>query len=119
MSDSALFIGWGGVIAGREEKANLVFGEALGFFGERQQRGEVEGVEPFLLEPHGGDLAGFILVRGDAEKLAKIRMSQEFIRLITRAQMVVEGFGVVTGWTGDEGMRQVEDFQVQAQSLFG
>ena len=28
----------------------------------------IESFEPVFLEPHGGDLTGFILVRGDAEK---------------------------------------------------
>ena len=30
----------------------------------------IESFEPVFLEPHGGDLTGFILIQGDAAKLA-------------------------------------------------
>jgi len=35
--------------------------------------GEIESFEMVLLEPHGGELGGFILLRGDQDKLARIR----------------------------------------------
>ena len=62
MADFGLFVGWGEVIAGREQQATQVFGETMEYFGRLQQAGEIAGVEPFFLEPHGGDLGGFFLV---------------------------------------------------------
>ncbi len=64
MADHALFVGWGEVVPGREQRATRVFGETMAYFGRLQQEGAVAGVEPFFLEPHGGDLGGFFLVRG-------------------------------------------------------
>ncbi len=58
MANSAIFIGWGSVVHGREEKANQVFYETVGYFTQLQQQGEIESFEPIALEPHGGDLAG-------------------------------------------------------------
>jgi hypothetical protein len=54
-----------------------------------------------LLEPHGGDLQGFILIRGTEAELAQLRVEEEFVTLTTRAGLIVEGFGVVGGTLGD------------------
>src|SRR5438445_8620526 len=64
MTDSALFIGWGATAAGRERKAVELFGESLRYLTGLVVQGRVASVEPFFLEPHGGDLEGFFLVRG-------------------------------------------------------
>jgi len=53
-----------------------------------------------FLEPHGGDLNGFFLLRGHRDKLAQLRWSDEFTRLNTRAALVVDGFGVVAAALG-------------------
>ena len=95
MADAGLFIGWGDVARGREKEAVDLFNEILGYYGRLQEDGEIESFEPVFLEPHGGDLAGFVLLRGDAERLAAIRVSEEFIQYSIRAGLVVDNFGVV------------------------
>jgi hypothetical protein len=95
MADAGLFIGWGSVVRGREQEAVELFNELLGYFGRLQEDGTVESFEPVFLEPHGGDLGGFVLVRGDAEKLSALRVSDEFVRYTIRALLHVENFGVV------------------------
>jgi hypothetical protein len=47
------------------------------------------------LLPSGVDLGGFFLVRGDPERLGRLSMSPEFMRLMNRASTVVESLGVV------------------------
>lgn len=116
---NALFIGWGQVVRGREQQSLQVFDEAMRFFLGLQQRGEIEAFEPVTLEPHGGELYGFMLLRGDPDKLARMRDSDEFRRLIQRGDMVVEDFGVVSASVGDTIMRQFESFQQQASELAG
>jgi dienelactone hydrolase len=54
------------------------------------------------LEPHGGELGGFILLRGDQDKLARIRSSDEFQRHITRGLLTVEHIGVVGASLGGQ-----------------
>jgi hypothetical protein len=110
MADWALFIGFGLPVRGREQKATDVFGEAMALFGEAQSRGELEGVEAFFLEPHGGDLGGFMLLRGDREQIARIHQSDEFHRITTRAQLITDGFGVVYAVTGAELEKQMGVF---------
>jgi hypothetical protein len=101
MADSALFIGWHQPSRGRERAAVDVFGEAVAYYTGLQERGEIESFEVVFLEPHGGDLGGFFLLRGDAGKLGAVRASDGFNRISTRAGLVVDGFGVVGGFVGD------------------
>ncbi len=81
MATGALFIGWGPTVHGREQQALPVFNETVRYFAGLQQQGEIAGFEPVALEPHGGDLSGFLLVRGDREALARLRTGGEFVRV--------------------------------------
>lgn len=99
MADNALFIGWGTPVRGREDKALEVFGESLAYWQGLQDAGTIESVQTFLLEPHGGDLAGFAVLNGDAPALAEVRASEDFQRLVARAGLIVENLGVVTAMT--------------------
>ena len=101
MADSALFIGWGATSAGREKQSVELFGESLKFLSNLVEQGRVASVEPFFLEPHGGDLEGFFVVRGDLEELNKIRSEDRFQRLAVKAQVIVQNFGVVGAITGE------------------
>ena len=110
MADYGLFIGFGFPVRGREEGALKVFGELLGMLGAQQQQGNLESFEPVFLQPHGGDLGGFVLVRGDQQKLSAFVASQEFQRNMNRAQMIVEHVGVVNAIMGGELQRQMTTF---------
>ncbi|HEY7269207.1 MAG TPA: hypothetical protein VH951_05225 [Dehalococcoidia bacterium] len=114
MAMGALFIGWGPSVRGREQKSLAVFQEALEYWGRMQQQGEITSFEPVQLEPHGGDLSGFCLIKGDPEKLARLRVSDEFIALNARGQMVVDNFGVIGAFVGDGLQSLFADFGKQA-----
>jgi hypothetical protein len=60
-----------------------------------------------LSEVHGGDLGGFILIRGERDRLAKVRASAEFERLTVRAGFIVENVGVVSALLDGEAARFV------------
>jgi len=102
VSDAALFIGWRATASGRERKSVELFGESLRFLTNLVVEGRLASVEPFFLEPHGGDLEGFFLVRGEMEELNRIRFGDEFQRLAVKAQVLVQNFGVVAAITGDQ-----------------
>ncbi len=119
MADHALFIGWGEVVPGREQQGAQVFTESLQFYGQLQQQGTIASVEAFFLEPHGGDLGGFFLVRGEQDQLAQLRTNVDFMRLIQRATFVVNRVGVVAAYTGDELTRQFGEFQQRATEFAG
>jgi len=73
MANNVLFIGWNRAVAGREQKALEVFAKSMEYYTKLQTDGRIESFEPVILGVHGGDLNGFILLRGDAEKLDQIR----------------------------------------------
>lgn len=97
MADAALFIGWGQVVRGREERALDVFNESVAYWGGLQSNGKIEDFEVVLLTPHGGDLDGFALLRGSAEQIDSLWGDEEFQRQVTRADLIVDNQGVVRG----------------------
>jgi hypothetical protein len=117
MADSGLFIGFGAPVRGRELQATKVFNEVLEYYSRLQQEGEIESVEPVLLEPHGGELGGFFLLRGDQDKLARVRASEEFERFTTRGQLIVENLGIVSAVLGERLVRQISLFDQQVGEL--
>jgi hypothetical protein len=117
MTDSVLLFGWGAPIPGRETKALQVFGEALEYFARLEQEGRIEGMEPMLLEEHGGDLGGCFLIRGDRDPLARLRGDDDFQRMVARAGLVVTNVGVVGGMTGERLQRMMAMWQEQVAEL--
>ncbi len=117
MADAGLFIGWGAPVRGREAKGLEVFNEVLSYYAGLQREGVIESFEPAFLEPHGGDLQGFILVRGSQDKLAQLRVDDEFVRLSTRAALIVEGLGVIGATLGDGLQDSVATYQQAISEL--
>jgi hypothetical protein len=117
MADSGIFIGFGPPVRGRERQAIKVFNEGFEYYSRLQQEGEIESFEPVLLDPHGGELGGFFLVRGDKDKLARIRGTEEFERLTARAELIVENLGIVGAFLGERLMSQMAVFSQQVEEL--
>ena len=109
MADFGIFIGFGNPRPGREAAANKVFEEAFAYWTGLQAAGEIESFETVLLEPHGGDLNGFFLIRGEPERLARVRMSPELQRLSNRATAVGEALGIVTAVLDAAAIRSVSE----------
>jgi hypothetical protein len=101
MADFGLFLGFGTPVRGRERQAIAVFNEGMEYWTRLQQQGEIESFESVFLEPHGGDLSGFTLLRGDRDKLESIRTSDEFARQSLRAGLITERLGVVGATLGE------------------
>jgi hypothetical protein len=111
MADAGLFVGWGEPVRGREATGLQVFNEALEYDARLQQEGRIESFEAFLLEPHGGDLAGFIVLRGTPEQINAVQSDPEFERQVVRAGMVVQSLGVVRAFLGESLGRQIALYQ--------
>ena len=106
MADSVILIGWNEPKSGRETMAAQLFGETVQYYTTMVKNGTIESFEPVLLTRHGGDLNGFILIRGDAAKLDDWQRSPEFENLTIRAVQCLDRFGVVRGWIG-EGLQRI------------
>ena len=96
MAEFGLFIGWGSPRAGKEAAAGKMFEEAVAYWNALQAAEVIESVEVVLLTSHGGDLAGFALLRGDPEKLGRLTGAPEFERLTMRAGVCLDRVGVVS-----------------------
>jgi hypothetical protein len=119
MAGDALFLGWGPVVRGRELKALEVFQETITYYGTLQQDGRIDSFEPVLIAPHGGDLAGFIVLRGSRGSLDEVRSSDEFRRLVARAGAIVDDIGVIDAYTGEALAQQMSLFRSVSEELGG
>jgi hypothetical protein len=117
MANYGLFIGFGPPVRGREAKSLDVFNEAMQYYAGLQQAGTIESWEVVLLEPHGGDLNGFFLLRGETEKVNRLRGDREFQRLVARGSLIVEHLGVVGANLGDSLPEQIGVFQEAVAEL--
>jgi hypothetical protein len=119
MAGEALFIGWGAVVRGREKQSLQVFQESIEYYGKLQQDGRIESFDVVLLSPHGGDLNGFVILRGERQALAQVRFSDEFETLIARAGAIIDSLGVMPAYTGDALATQMGRFQQTADEFGG
>ena len=94
VADAGLFIGFGAPVRGRERGGGASSTRRRGYYSRLQEEGVIESFEPAFLELHGGDLGGFILIRGEVE--ARIAPCQRRVHVTTiRVIPIVDKFGVV------------------------
>lgn len=97
MGNNIIFFGWNRPVPGREQMGAEHFQEFLGYLGGLQQSGSIESFDTVLLTPHGGDLNGFFLIRGDRAQLDAVAGSDEWLSHLTRGGLHLEGAGAVRG----------------------
>jgi hypothetical protein len=110
MADRVLFISWGENVAGREARGLEVFNETIGMYGRMQEEGRIEGFNVVLLDPNAG-LDGYLEIRGSADQLAALRDSDEFIKSVMDANLVVHQVRVAEGYTGGGIARVMQLYQ--------
>jgi hypothetical protein len=101
MADAGLFIGWGEVVRGREDRAIDVFNETIEFYGQLQSDERIESFEVALLEPHGGELQGYVILRGSEDQIDAVRRDDDFQRLMTKASLLVDDLGLIPAYIGE------------------
>ena len=111
MSKNVIFFGWKQSVVGREQLSVTHFPEFLQYLGELQGQGAIDSFEPVFLTAHGGDLNGFVLIRGDREKLDDVVASEQWLEHLTRAGYHLEGTGSVRGVTGEGVMEAMAVYQ--------
>jgi hypothetical protein len=111
MADAGLFIGWGEVVRGREDRALDVFNETIEYYGQLQSDGRIESFEVALLEPHGGELQGFVLLRGSEDQIDTVRREEDFQRLMTKASLLVDDLGLIPAYIGEGLGRAISIYQ--------
>lgn len=114
---AALLVGWGPIIPGREKTAAQVLDEAMHYLTAAKEQGRLDTIDVVLLEPHGGDMHGFVLLRGEQDALARLRHEPEFLRTIVAVQLVHEKVRVTGAYTGAEMQALMQIWGEQEQRL--
>jgi hypothetical protein len=102
MAKGALFVGWGSIVSGREKIAADVLNEAQQYLQRLQREGVIDGADVVLLEPHGGELEGFVLIKGEKEAISRLRTDDMFVHMIVGVQLVHNNVRVVGAYSGAE-----------------
>ena len=111
MADAGLFIGWGEVVRGREDRALDVFNETIEMYGNLQSDGRIEDFEVALLDPHGGELQGYVMLRGSEDQIDGVRRDEDFQRLMTKASLLVDDLGIIGASIGEGLGRAIAIYQ--------
>jgi hypothetical protein len=101
MADRVIFIGWNRAVVGREQQAMQLFQKSVEFYSKLQADGRIKSFDSVLLSAHGGDLNGFVLLKGKAEKLGELQRDKTFVDLAIEAGYCLEGVGIVPGFIGE------------------
>jgi hypothetical protein len=110
MADRVVFISWGQVVRGREERAMENFNETVGLYGQMQQDGRIESFDVVLLNPSSG-IDGYLALHGSAEQLNALKDSEDFQRQLAAATLIVDDLKMVDGFTGNGVAQQMGIYQ--------
>lgn len=102
MADSGIFMGWNRPATGQDRNAFALNERLTTYMRTLHAEGRIDSFETVMLGAHGGDLGGFVLIRGEREKLDRIRSSREFRELTVRGSAALLGFRVVRAHFGAE-----------------
>ena len=108
MAGNVIFFAWNRAVPGREQISGVHFDEFVGYLGAQAQSGAIQGFDAVFLDPHGGDMNGFFLIRGEPAALATLTASTEWTEHMTRAALHLEGSGAVGGVTGEMVTKRME-----------
>lgn len=118
MRETAVFVGWGGVIPGREAESFADYEEFVKILEEAKEKGDIEDFEFVALGPHGGELNGFALVFGDEMSLMQFTMRDDVHRLQLRAGCEFAKFIVVPALTGTRYEQEMKRLQEEILPTF-
>ena len=107
---AAIFYGWNRAIPGREHHTVEHFAEWVSYLNKQKASSTISDFEIVFLRPHGGDMNGFTLIRGDVQKLHQLVETSEWIEHYMRALHELEGAGYVFADTGVDVQKRMEQW---------
>jgi hypothetical protein len=91
MSDAAIFLGWNRPFQGRESDALVLLERLDSWLGGLKTSAQIGSYTRVMLEPHGGGLAGFVLIEGEVPKLHAIKQTDAWNDGVSRLALVFDG----------------------------
>ena len=87
MKEPILYISWGQVPRGREDKAYEIFTKAHEFLKKKKEEGKIKDLRIYF-NAQGSDLTGFLLMKSESDFL--VTGSRELEKLYMQAAAVVD-----------------------------
>jgi hypothetical protein len=103
-----LFLGWKRANPVHEERVMELFQEMNHYLDTLQRDKTIQSYDVVFLNPNGGNLTGFFLLRGDSAKLDALQASEDWQVNIGRTQLYLEDPTTIRGATGDEIGKRVD-----------
>lgn len=100
MKTNCVVFGWNRAVPGRESTTGQLFQSFVEYLGAQQRAGSIQSFDIVFVEPHGGSLNGFFLIRGEPEKLDALTATEEWTRQQTKAIVNLDGIALLRGVTG-------------------
>ena len=107
MGTNVVCLFWDKSVPGREAISAQHFQEYAQYLGGLQAQGKIDSFEAVLLDPHGGGLGGFYLIRGEPAKLDAVMGTDEWQTHQSRGSIHLQGQGIVRGVTGNMLMQRM------------
>lgn len=108
LQSNGIFISWGRANAGRDKQGVDLFNQFLGWLGEQQRRGSITTFTPVVLQPHGANQNGFILIQGDAQQMQKLAGDEVWNDYMIRGNVMMSGLTVVPAYLGTSLQNRVQ-----------
>jgi hypothetical protein len=104
---NVIFLGWKRVSPVHEQQGMELFQEMTHYLDTLQRDKTIQSYDVVFLDPNGGSLTGFFLLRGDSAKLDTLQASEEWQINIGRAMLYLEDPTEIRGATGEEIQKRV------------
>jgi len=108
MERNIIFFAWNRSVPGREKTSGQHFEEFVTYLSGKAKSGAIGGFDAVFLDPHGGDMNGFFLIRGESASLDALTATAEWSEHMTRGALHLQGAGAIRGATGDQAMKRME-----------
>src|SRR5438105_15765749 len=114
--DAALVTTWGEPITGREAKSLEVFMDALTYWAKQAADGKCSEPDTLLAADASG---GMLIVKGKTDALMELTESDEYSKLLSKAQMIVADLKVHWYTSGDAEIQRDMSLFTQAGNELG
>ncbi len=99
------------MVDGREKRALELFNKSMHYWRRLQDEGRIDRFDVAVLPQNDRDLRGFILLRGTVEQINLLGDDEEFQRLLSDVQVVVDRVGVIDAFVDEALARTMQQYQ--------
>ena len=117
MNGNVILSAWNRSLTDSLPGSSQHFQEFSEFLGTQQRSGAIDSFEVVILEPYGGTLNGFFLIRGEPAKLGQLTASDEWTRHQIRSLLHLEGAATLRGFSGPQVAERMTTWGNELQKL--